>query len=104
LTKKWKVSPPTGTSTRNFCLLSSGSRTTLAPAASAKLAEKQGDVSKLTKAAIVAMLYVDYGDDVSLTKRKKPELVKRLEDKIHGNPSDPATAGKRRGGSRFRKR
>lgn len=65
---------------------------TLAPAASAKLAEKQGDVSKLTKAEIAAILYVDYADDISLTKHKKPELVKRLEDKINGNPNDPATA------------
>jgi hypothetical protein len=65
---------------------------TLAPAASVKLAEKQGDVSKLTKAEIVAIVYVDYVDDISLIKHKKPELVKRLEDKINGNPNDPATA------------
>jgi hypothetical protein len=31
------------------------------------------------------------GHDISLTKHKKPELVKRLEDKING-PNDPATA------------
>jgi hypothetical protein len=64
----------------------------LAPAASAKLAEKQGDVSKLAKAEIAAILYVDYADDISLTKHKKPELVKRLEDNINENPNDPATA------------
>ena len=27
-----------------------------------------------------------------LAKHKKPELVKRLEDKINGNPNNPATA------------
>jgi hypothetical protein len=64
----------------------------LAPAASAKLAEKQGDVSKLTKAEIVAILYYDYGDDVCHTKHKKPELVKRLEDKIHRNPATASAA------------
>jgi hypothetical protein len=62
---------------------------TLAPAASAKLAEKQGDISKLTKAEIAAILDVDYADDISITKHKKPELVKRLEDKINGIPNDP---------------
>ena len=62
----------------------------LSPAASAKLAEK-GDVSNLTKAEIAEILYVDYSDDISRTKHKKPELVKRLEDKINGNPNDPAT-------------
>jgi hypothetical protein len=57
----------------------------LAPAASAKLAEKQGDVSKLTKAEIVAILYDEYGDDVCQTKHKKHELVKRLDGKINRN-------------------
>ena len=62
------------------------------PVASTKLAEKQGDVSNITKAKIAEILYVDYADNVSLTNHKKIEPVKRLEDKINGNPNDPATA------------
>ena len=52
---------------------------------------KKGDISNLANAEIAEILYVDYSDDISLTKHKKPELVKRLEDKINGNPNDPAS-------------
>ena len=57
-----------------------------------EFSKKQGDVSKLAKADIAAILYVDYADNIYLTKNNKPELTKSLEDKINGNPNYPATA------------
>jgi hypothetical protein len=67
-------------------------RKKLAPAAILKLAEKQGDISKLTKAEIAAILYDKYNDDVCLAKHRKPELMKRLQDKTtNSNQNDPAT-------------
>ena len=59
--------------------------------ASVKFSKKQGDVSKLTKAEIAAILYVEYAGNIYLTKNKKPELTKSLEENINGNPNYPAT-------------
>ena len=60
--------------------------------ASVKLSEKQGYVSNLTKAEIAAIHYVDYANNISLTKNNKSELTKILADKINENPNYPATA------------
>ena len=46
------------------------------PLASVKISVKQGNVSKLTHTEIAEIVYVDYADDIYLTKNMKPELTK----------------------------
>ena len=48
----------------------------LPPLASVEFSKKQGNVSKIAKADIATILYVDYAGDIYLTKNKKPELTK----------------------------
>ena len=61
------------------------------PLASVKISVKQGNVSKITHTEIAEIVYVDYADDIYLTKNMKPELTKILEVKIHGNPNNTTT-------------
>lgn len=66
----------------------------LAPKAKEKLAEKGGDVNKLKKQEISAILFVEYGVDMPATSTtKKDVMVKKLQDEItNGNEASSAAA------------
>jgi hypothetical protein len=64
----------------------------LAPKAKEKLVEKNGDVGKLSKKEISAILLVEYAIDMPATSNtKKGVLVKKLQDEI-SNRSEASSA------------
>jgi hypothetical protein len=67
-------------STRELINLSGDART--------KLAAKKGDVSKITKKEISAMMLAFYGTSVDESKHLKPPMIKMLSDKIQQNPEN----------------
>ena len=50
-----------------------------------KIAAKNNEIKKLTKAEIIAILLVDHAIEES-EKKKKDELVKMLHDALHPDP------------------
>jgi hypothetical protein len=66
--------------------------TSSAPTALARLSEKNGDVSKLTKAEICCLLFSCYGAKIDEKKHLKPRLIEMLTDKIRENPEAVAAA------------
>ena len=66
--------------------------TSSAPTALARLSEKNGDVSKLTKPEICSLLFSCYGTKIDEKKHLKPKLIEMLTDKIRGNPEAVAAA------------
>ena len=61
---------------------------TKAPDAITKLAAKGGDVSKLTKSEIVAILFVCYNKDEKDNSHKKEYLVNLLQGCIQTHPGN----------------
>jgi hypothetical protein len=62
------------------------------PAAKQKLAEKNGDVSKITKKEILAILLVDHGLFLREGKHSKQDLVEKLVAKMGSSDETGSTA------------
>jgi hypothetical protein len=67
-------------STRKLIQLSGDART--------KLVAKNGDVSKITKKEISAMLLAFYGTSVDESKHSKPVMIQMLSEKIQKSPEN----------------
>jgi hypothetical protein len=58
----------------------------------ARLFERNGDVSKLTKAEMCSLLFSCYGAKIDEKKHLKNRLIEMLTDKIRQNPEAVAAA------------
>ena len=58
----------------------------MAPTAVVKLAEKGGQVTRLTKKDISSLLFVYFSVDMDEVKHKKLELVTKLDERMVNDP------------------